>query len=200
MSRDSQITNNSSCVNTWDTPNKLHIQNPTLDCHIFNVKLKDYPKEWIDQVRDKMLFLMETGIFIPISTWSYLRLLFVCLFPLIEHDVLSTKSSSAIQTCISAICKLVLSHDLHCLHLKHASKQRYLPLLQFIFIHIIPISWVQSCLKHSIISSAPLSLLTALNSYYRFKQPMRTYLIRNIKIHQINAIQYQLKLWFFEVS
>lgn len=73
------------CQHLGYTKQAPHPKSYTLDCHIFNSKLKDCPKEWTDQVRDKMLFLMETEILIPISTWSYLRLLFVYLFPLIEH-------------------------------------------------------------------------------------------------------------------
>lgn len=37
-------------LTTWDTPNKL-FKTPTFDCHAFTIKLKDYSKEWTDQLR-----------------------------------------------------------------------------------------------------------------------------------------------------
>lgn len=49
MSKGNGMTVNTSYVNVWATLNKLPIQTPKLGCHVRNSKLKDYPKEWMDQ-------------------------------------------------------------------------------------------------------------------------------------------------------
>lgn len=137
-------------------------KNPTLDCHIFNGKLTNYPKEWTDQVRDKMLFLMKTGIRIPISA---------CSLPLPINRAPWTSTRAPLQFRPAsqqyAGYLLLMTSTVYTLNM-HISRE--LPLLQFILIHIISISWAQSWLKHSIISSAPPFLLRALNIYYRSKQ------------------------------
>jgi len=73
--------------------NKLPMQNHPLGCHVFNSELKDYPKEWMDQLgwshtaiayRDSNSYIQPNSA-LPKATLSP----FLCLVPLKEyHTVL----------------------------------------------------------------------------------------------------------------
>lgn len=175
QSKGSRVTINAHCANAWATLNKLPIQKPTFDCHVFNSKLEDYPKERMDQIgwgHAAIPYRDSNPYPHPNSALSKATISpFLFLAPLTEHHTLLQDFPCSPDLPPSNMHIPVLITSIF--YPKHAHNKRQLLLFP---IHTIPLSWTQYCLATLYNLSCSPSAAHSSEHHYRSEQSTSTYL------------------------